>query len=272
MVRDLKKQAIQICLRQLEDDLSHPDTFEPQRNLTAQLNEIEHCDDAGLKSEAVRLKAKVTDMVSRDIERKYDRNTSVEVLTVTEMNVLRWLKPLSKDEPPHGPTVIMLHWRVIERDIDENLRALREDPDYEVHFPISKMRFLVSNQQVPGNIREKARSLLDAFESAIANRIERKYTRSTQVSEISEMEKIVLAKLFISSKSYGPVVKSLHWKVTFENLCKEIEDYRQGNMKVTDGYLGRIGFLANNQSVPLDVKEKAREFQKILPRRQSRRR
>ena len=174
LIRDLKKQAIRRYLQKLDDDLTRQDTFEPERFLTAKLHEIERYGETDLKSEAVRLKAKVKEIVTRDMEQKYDINTSVEVLTVTEMNVLQWLNPLSSNESRQGPTVIRLY--------------------------------------------------------------------------------------------------RLHWKATYENLCKEIEEYMQGKMKVTGSYISRIGFLANNQNVPLDVKEKAWEFQKLLQRHQSRRR
>ena len=272
VVRDFKKQAMRQYLQQLEDDLTHPETFEPQRSLTAKLNEIEHGDDSSLKSYAARLKTQVIGMVTRDIDRKYDRNTPVEILTDTEMHILRWLKPLAKGEPSYGPTVVKLYWDINERDIDQNLRNLSEDPDCEIHFPISKLRFLASSPQVTGNVRDKAHSLLEKLEIATVNRIERKYPIQTQVSELTDIERMVLSKLKLTSKTYGPVVKSLHWKVTYDGLCKDLQEYKQGQLQVTDGFIGRIGFLANNQSVPSDVKGKAREFQKLLPRRQGRRR
>ena len=272
VVRDFKKQAIIQYLRQLEDDLTHQETFEPQRNLTTKLNEIEHGEDSSLKSYAARLKTQAIGVITTDIERKYDRNTPIEMLSDTEIQILRLLKPLSKGEPSYGPTAVELHWNIAERDIDQNLRNLREDPDYEVHFTFSKLRFLVRDQQVPSNVREKARALLEAFESAMVNRIERKYSIHTQVSELADIQRVVLAKLSMTAKTYGEVVKSLHWKITYDDLCKDLQEYRQGKLKVVDGLVRKIEFLVSNQCVPLYVKEKANEFQKLLPRRQSRRR
>ena len=274
VVRDFKKQAIIQYLRQLEGDLTHLETFEPQRNLTTKLNEIEHGEDSSLKSYAARLKTQAIGVITTDIERKYDRNTPIEMLSETEIQILRWLKPLSKGEPSYGPTAVELHWKIAERDIDQNLRNLREDPDYEVHFPFSKLRFLVRDdkkKQVPSNVREKARALLEAFESAMVNRIERIYSIHTQVSELADIQRMVLAKLSMTAKTYGEVVKSLHWKITYDDLCKELQKYTQGKLMVVDGLVRKIEFLVSNQCVPLYVKEKANEFKKLLPRRQSRR-
>ena len=208
-------------------------------------------------------------VVIKDTEVKCNITTSVEILTETEIDLLRRLKPLSYKNrgATYGPTAVTLHWKITERDVDENLRKLKEDPEYEVPFPISRLRFFISHPQVPSNVREKAKILMHTYEGAVVRIIERKYSTKTQVTEITESEKTILDKLRIIDRNYGPVVTSLLWKVNYENLCKNIQDYQQGNLQANDGLMKHIDFLASNPNVPTDVSEKAKEVQKLLPRR-----
>jgi hypothetical protein len=145
--------------------------------------------------------------------------------------------------------------------------ALDDDPEINMKYSIRDLYKFTNpqNTNVPGDVKRIAQELQEKNESAILRRIPRKYTINSQFSDLSTSEKMVLQHLKISSQSYDPVVVDLHWKVNAEKLEKKIADFHDGILFVSDGLREKLDFFQKNESVPVEVKQKASAFLQLLP-------
>lgn len=265
MIQSLKRDSMAAYLKSIDERLSDPATFNPERSLMHKLNEIDRHGTGELGKEASRIKQRVVSVITDDVQKKYSPNTPLENISAPEVQFLRGLKPLADGEPSYQPTVLALHWKIAEDDIKDVAQKLNSIPNYEVTM-VPKLKFFTNNPRVPANIKRIAQALLDKNESMIVDRIQQKYTTDTRVGELLDSEKFFLERLQISSKSYHPVVVSLHWNVAYEKLCRDFDDYRAGKLSVNDGFRGKLVFFTKNSSVRPDIKQKASAFLSLLPK------
>lgn len=100
---------------------------------------------------------------------------------------------------------------------------------------------------------------VDVDEGILAS-IPRKYTKDTDIKDLSGNEQAILRSLQVARNQYHPVVLALHWKDTYEKLCKDFQDLRNGTLRVNDGLKRKLNFLKGNSKVPRNVQEKAKEL------------
>ncbi|KAL3858966.1 hypothetical protein ACJMK2_009211 [Sinanodonta woodiana] len=267
VIQNLKHGYVRSFLNKLEEDLKSPDTFISTRSLDYELYDIENNGPGDIRIDASRLRKQVCDVITKDIQRKYTAETPVEKISEPDMQALKYLRPITEDGPASfHPTVLALHWKVEQNDIDVAALNLKADANYDVSF-VPKLRFYRSNPHVPLMVKLKAQDLLQKVEAATLLNIPRKYTSESPIEQLSETEKAVVRGLRTSLGSFHPVVVSLHWKITYDGLCKDLEMYREGKLRISKGLEGKIFFCAKNYSVPANVKQKANEFLKLLPDR-----
>lgn len=265
VITELKLQSMASYLRSLEEKLETPEEFNPDRGVNFKLTDIERFGSEQLKRDALRIKAKVDDVISSDVQRKYKADEPLENISSPEYQIIRNLKPIGDNAPNYPPTVLALHWKIAATEMQDATDALNDDPDYNMTIPVPKLKFFTNNSNVPGNVKRIAQTLLEKNESAILRRIPRKYTKNSQLSDLTTSEKMVLERLKISSESFKPVIVDLHWKVNAEKLEKDIADFRAGNLIVNDGLRRKLDFFQKNKSVPVEVKQKASAFLQLLP-------
>ncbi|KAK3580324.1 hypothetical protein CHS0354_003558 [Potamilus streckersoni] len=271
VIQNLKQGYVRSFLSKLEEDLKSPDTFVSTRSLDYELYDIENNGPEDIRIDASRLRKQVCDVITKDIQRKYTLETPVEKISEPDMQALKYLRPITEDGlAAFHPTVLALHWKVEENDIDVAAVNLKTYTNYDVPF-VPKLRFYNFNQHVPVIVKRKAKDLLEKVEAATLVNIPQKYTSESPIEQLSETEKAVLRGLRTSSGSFHPVVVSLHWKLTYDGLCRDLEMYREGKLRMNKGLEGKIFFCAKNDSVPANVKRKANEFLKYLPDRRRRR-
>ncbi|KAK3609998.1 hypothetical protein CHS0354_032343 [Potamilus streckersoni] len=264
VIQNLKHGQIRTFLTELENDLKTPETFISPRNLDQKLHDIENYGQEEIRKDASRLRKQVCEVVTNDIQRKYTPNTPVENISESDIRVLRYIKPISDDGPSYfHPTVLALHWKVEEHDIDVAVENLRVDPEYNVSF-VPKLKFLCFNTKVPQSVKGRATRLLQMVESSILTNIPRKYTRDTPLDQLSETEKTVIRDIRTKSNTFHPTIVSLHWRICYDGLCRDLERYKEGKLRLNSGLEKKLVFFLNNRSVPADVKKKAKEFQQYL--------
>ncbi|KAL3859215.1 hypothetical protein ACJMK2_009444 [Sinanodonta woodiana] len=266
VIQNLKHGHIRALLSELENDLKTPNTFIPSRNLDQELHEIENYGQEEIRAYASKLRKQVSEVVTKDIQRKYTSNTPVESISETDIKVLRYIRPISNDGPVYfHPTVLALKWKIDEYDIDVALEKLRADPEYNVPF-VPKLNFFSFNSNIPQSVKRKAQQLLKMVEASTLANIQRKYAGDTPLDQLSDTEKTVLRYIRIKSKTFHPTIVSLHWRICYDGLCTDLERFKQGKLSMNSGLEKKLYFFANNRCVPADVRKKAMEFRRYLPK------
>jgi hypothetical protein len=260
-IRSLKIDSMKLYLISLEKELEDPGTFIAERSLMFKLGEIEREGTEKMKDDALRIKKQVFAITVRDIVKKYRSDTPLENISRSEIYIIRALKPLSPDEK-HPPTVLAIHWRDAESEIDRTLESIKSDPNSDVSISIGKIKFLASNPDVPLNVKGKAIKL----QATLLEMIAQKYKINTPLSALSPVEKSVLENLQVKSHTYSPVVLALHWELTYEKLCDDMDSLSTGRLNPGDGLNRKLTFLTKDSVVPMKVKQKASELLARLPR------
>lgn len=167
IIQQLKKECICSDLDEIFEEVK---SDEAQLLVTSNklrfLNKTRGHPDESIAGKAEHIRDEIQNIVLSSIERKYDVDTDVSLLSTCEQEILRDL-PIWSDDDTNFPKVIKgLFWRLLDNDLAKKSGALHKHKEnYKLNKgffdQMKKFARGPSSVPIPTQVREKVKKFLD---------------------------------------------------------------------------------------------------------------
>lgn len=168
VIKSMKTHTLNDKLNELSDQLdTEGSDFMIRWNPDRFLRPLERHPDPAIQARSRDVRQRINDIMIRDVARKYHRGTSLNDINPAERDALKSLRPKGQNDARYHPTVLKLYWDIQEEIVDDISRRLSEQQrDYKIPEGLyKKMKFFISNKDVPINIKQKAKQHLQRLDT-----------------------------------------------------------------------------------------------------------
>lgn len=168
VIKRMKTHTLNDKLNELSDQLdTEGSDFMLRWNPDRFLRPLERHPDPAIQERSRDVRQRINDIMIRDVARKYHRGTSLNDINPAERDALKSLRPKGQNDARYHPTVLKLYWDIQEEIVDDISRRLSEQQrDYKIPEGLyKKMKFFLSNKDVPINIKVKAKQHLQRLDT-----------------------------------------------------------------------------------------------------------